>query len=161
MIGVFFFTTSFLITLVPTFILLGFDSISFHFCVQNFFATTSIILWNVLNNLIRCCNPTLRQVWGWNSHSQKWELGVLQDSKTPVILELNCRGQNTSPWDVLYTVGKALKCKCRKWPRMSHLDICSTSYSRKKGREWQFDSQPQKVKNQHNPGVCRWIATHC
>jgi hypothetical protein len=22
-----------------------------------------------------CRNPTLRQVWGWNSHSQKWELG--------------------------------------------------------------------------------------
>jgi hypothetical protein len=27
-----------------------------------------------------CHNPTLRQVWGWNSHSQKWELGVLRDS---------------------------------------------------------------------------------
>jgi hypothetical protein len=27
-----------------------------------------------------CRNPTLRQVWGWDSHSQKWELGVLQDS---------------------------------------------------------------------------------
>jgi hypothetical protein len=27
-----------------------------------------------------CRNPTLRQVWGWDSHSQKWELGVLWDS---------------------------------------------------------------------------------
>jgi len=27
-----------------------------------------------------CRNPTLRQVWGWNSHSQKWELGVFRDS---------------------------------------------------------------------------------
>jgi hypothetical protein len=28
-----------------------------------------------------CRNPTLRQVWGWDSHSQKWELGVLRDSQ--------------------------------------------------------------------------------
>jgi hypothetical protein len=26
-------------------------------------------------------NPTLRQVWRWDSHSQKWELGVLRDSQ--------------------------------------------------------------------------------
>jgi hypothetical protein len=48
-------------------------------------------------------------------------------------------------------------------PHMSHLDICSTSYGRKKGREsnWQFDSWPLKVGNRPNPGVCRWSATHC
>jgi hypothetical protein len=28
-----------------------------------------------------CCNPTLRQVWGWDSHSQKWEFEVLWDSR--------------------------------------------------------------------------------
>jgi hypothetical protein len=38
-------------------------------------------------------------------------------------------------WGVLYTIGKVLKCRCSKWPRMSHLDIFSTSYGRKKGRE--------------------------
>ncbi len=99
-----------------------------------------------------CRNPTLRQVWRWDSHSQKWELGV----------QLDCRGQNTSPWGVLYIVGKVLKCKCRKWPCMSHSDICSTSYGQKKGREsiWQFDSRPLKVKNRPDPGVCRWSATH-
>ncbi len=45
---------------------------------------------------------------------------------------------------------------------MSHLDICSTSYDKKKGREanWQFDSRPLKVGNQPNLGVCRWSATH-
>jgi hypothetical protein len=45
---------------------------------------------------------------------------------------------------------------------MSHSDICNTSYGRKKGREsnWQFDSQPQKVKNQPDPSVCKWSATH-
>jgi hypothetical protein len=33
-----------------------------------------------LGLMVMCCNPTLKQVWGWNSHSQKWELGVLRDS---------------------------------------------------------------------------------
>jgi hypothetical protein len=36
---------------------------------------------------------------------------------------------------VLSIIGKVLKCKCPKWPRMSHLDICSISYGQKKGRE--------------------------
>ncbi len=44
----------------------------------------------------------------------------LESFETPVTSELDCKGQDTSPWGVLYTVGKALKCKCRKWPRMSH-----------------------------------------
>jgi hypothetical protein len=45
---------------------------------------------------------------------------------------------------------------------MSHLDICSTSYGKKKGRKsnWEFDSQPLKVKNRPDPSVCRWSATH-
>jgi hypothetical protein len=55
-----------------------------------------------------------------------------------------------------------LKCKCPKWPHMSHLDICSTSYGWKKGREsnWQFDSRLLKVGNRPYPGVCRWSAKH-
>jgi hypothetical protein len=83
-------------------------------------------------------------------------------SGTPATLELDSRGQNTSPWGVLYTVRKALKFRCRKWPRMSHLDICTTSYGQKKGQEsnWQFDSRPQKVGNQPDSGVCKWSATH-
>jgi hypothetical protein len=28
-----------------------------------------------------CRNPTLRRVWGWNSHSQNGDLGVLRDSQ--------------------------------------------------------------------------------
>jgi hypothetical protein len=89
--------------------------------------------------------------------------GNLESSGTPKTSELDCRGQNTSPWNFFYTVWKVLKCKCRKWPRMSHLDICSISYGWKKGREsnWQFDSRPLKVRNQPDPGVCRWSATHC
>jgi hypothetical protein len=61
--------------------------------------------------------------------------GTWESSGTPKNLEFNCRGQNTLPWGVLYTVEKVLECRCPKWPRMSHLDICSTSYGRKKGHE--------------------------
>jgi hypothetical protein len=55
-----------------------------------------------------------------------------------------------------------LKCICRKWPLIGHLDICSTSYGKKKGQEsnWQFDSRPLKVKNRPNPSACRSTATH-
>jgi hypothetical protein len=61
--------------------------------------------------------------------------GNLESFRTPKHSELDCRGQNTLHWGVLYTVGKVLKYRCSKWPHMSHLDICSTSYGRKKGRE--------------------------
>jgi hypothetical protein len=83
------------------------------------------------------------------------DLGVLWDSQ-------NFRGQNTSLWSIPYIIGKLSKCKCQKWPHMSHLDICSTSYGKKKGWEsnWQFDSRPLKVKNRLNLDVCRWNVTH-
>jgi len=88
--------------------------------------------------------------------------GNLEPFETPEISELHCKGQNTSPWSVLYTVEKVLKCRCRKWPCMNHSDICSTSYGRKKGQEsnWQFDSWPLKVGNWPDPVVCKWSATH-
>jgi hypothetical protein len=90
------------------------------------------------------------------------ENGTWESSETLENSEFDCRGQNTLPWCVLYTVEKVLKRRCRKWPRMGHLDICSISYVRKKGREskWQFDSRPLKVVNQHDPSACRRSATH-
>ncbi len=83
--------------------------------------------------------------------------GNLESSGTPKNSKLDCKGQNTSHWDVLYTNGKVLKCRCRKWPCMNHLDICSPSYGQKKGQEsnWQFDSRPLKVRNRPLPDVCR------
>jgi len=89
--------------------------------------------------------------------NETWE-----SSETPENSEHNCRGQNTLHRGVFYIVRKFLKCKCPKWPRMSHLDICSTSYRQKKGREsnWQFDSQALKVKNWPDPNVCRWSVIH-
>jgi hypothetical protein len=43
-----------------------------------------------------------------------------------------------------------------------HLDICSTSYDKKKGwkSNWQFDSWPLKVRNRPDPSACRWSAIH-
>jgi hypothetical protein len=68
--------------------------------------------------------------------------GNLESFGTPENSELDFRGQNTSHWGVLGIIGKVLKCRCPKWPRMSHLDIYSSSYGQKKGREsnWQFQS---------------------
>jgi hypothetical protein len=68
--------------------------------------------------------------WGLGS-----PLGLSKIQRTPKNSEFNCKGQNTSPWGVFYTVGKVLKRKCQKWPHMNHLDIFSTSYVWKKGRE--------------------------
>jgi hypothetical protein len=89
---------------------------------------------------------------------EEWE----DDIHTPKILKFNFRGQNTSHWCVFYIIGKLSKCRCQKWARISHLNISNTSYDEKKGRKsnWQFDSQPLKVKNQPNPDACKWSATH-
>jgi len=83
--------------------------------------------------------------------------GNLESSGTLATSEFDSRGQNTSPWSVLYTVEKALKFRCRKWPHMSHSDIYNTSYGRKSN--WQFDSRPLKVGNRPDLNVCRWSAT--
>ncbi len=50
-----------------------------------------------------------------------------------------------------------MKCRCPKWPRVSHLDIYNPSYGQKKGQEsnWQFDSRPLKVGNQADSDVFR------
>jgi hypothetical protein len=46
---------------------------------------------------------------------------------------------------------------------MNHLDICNTSYDKKKGWEsnWQFNSRALKVVNRLDPSACRWSATRC
>jgi hypothetical protein len=78
-----------------------------------------------------------------------WKSQELESFATPECLELDSKGQNTSHWGVLGVIEKVLKRKYRKWPRIGHLDICSSSYGQKKGREsnWQFDSRPLKVRN--------------
>jgi len=89
-------------------------------------------------------------------------MGTWESFGTPESSEFDCRGQNTLPWSIVQVIGNLLKCRCRKWPRMSHLDICSTSYGKKKGREsnWQFDSRPLEVGNRPDLNVWRWSAMH-
>jgi hypothetical protein len=84
-----------------------------------------------------------------------WKSRELESSGTPECSELDSKGQNTSHWGVLGVIGKVLKRKYRKWPRIDHLDICSSSYGQKKGREsnWQFDSRPLKVGNRPFPDI--------
>jgi hypothetical protein len=103
--------------------------------------------------------PYFGRVGGWLSHSRNGDLGVRRTLK---ISEFDFVGQNTLHWNILYIIGKLSKRRCRKWACKNDLEICSTSYVKRKGREsnWQFDSQPLKIKNQLDPGVCRWSATH-
>jgi len=79
-----------------------------------------------------CHNPT------WKSVRMRLTLpkfGTWESSGTSKTSEFDFGGQNTLHLSVLYIIGKLLKCKCRKWPHMGHLDICSTSYGKKKGQE--------------------------
>ncbi len=99
-----------------------------------------------------CRNPLLAKCED-ETHTPK--VGDLESSGTPECVEFNNRGQNTSDWGVLGVIGKVLKCRCPKCPRIGHLDICSPIYGQKKGREsnWQFESRPLKVKNRHLPDI--------
>ncbi len=99
-----------------------------------------------------CRNPTLAKCGGEAQHSQSWDL---ESFGTPKCLEFDSKAQNTSHWGVLGVIGKFLKRRYRKWPRIGHLDICSPSYGQKKGREsnWQFDSRPLKVRNRPLPDL--------
>jgi hypothetical protein len=106
--------------------------------------------------------PHFGQVWGWSPTLGK--VGDLESFGTPECSKLDSKKQNTSHWGVLDVVGKVLKRRYRKCPRIGNSDICSSSYGQKKGREsnWQFDSRPLKVGNQPLSDVrfecatCRW-----
>jgi hypothetical protein len=97
--------------------------------------------------------PYFGQVWGWSPTLGKSE--DLESLGTPECSELDNKAQNTSHWGVLGIIGKVLKRRYRKWPRIGHLEICRPSYGQKKGREsnWQFDSRPLKVGNRSLPDL--------
>jgi hypothetical protein len=107
-----------------------------------------------------CRNPILEE---WEDDSLIPKMGTWESVGTLKTSKFNFNGQNTSHWGVLYIIGKLSKCICWKWAFMSHLDIYNTNYDKKKGREsnCQFDSRLLKFKNQPDPGVFRWSATHC
>jgi hypothetical protein len=100
--------------------------------------------------------PVATLLWvKWEDETPTPKVEDLESSGTPECLEFNSRGQNTLHWGVLNIIGKVLKRRYRKWPRIGHLDICSPSYGQKKGRElnWQFDSRPLKVGNRPFPDL--------
>jgi len=83
------------------------------------------------------------------------ENGTWESFGTPENLEHDYRDQNTSHWCVLYTVGKVLKYRCSKWPRMNHLDNCSISYG------WMAVWLPTiKSGNRPDLGVCKRSTTN-
>jgi hypothetical protein len=71
----------------------------------------------------------------WEDETPTPKVGDLESSGTPECLELDRKAQNTWHWGVLGVIGKVLKLRYRKWPRIGHLDICSPSYGQKKGWE--------------------------
>jgi hypothetical protein len=83
---------------------------------------------------------------------KKWGFGVPRDSR---MFRARQKAQNTLHWGVLGVIGKVLKRRYRKWPRIGHLDIFRPSYGQKKGQEsnWQFDSRPLKVGNRPLPNL--------
>jgi len=91
----------------------------------------------------------------WEDETPTPKVGDLESFGTPECLEFDNKAENTSPWGVLGVIGKVLKLRCPKCPRITHLDICNPSYGQKKGREsnWQFDSRPLKVGNRHLPDI--------
>jgi len=93
-------------------------------------------------NVKRCTFYVATPLWAKcedETHTPK--VGDLESSGTPKCLEFDSRGQNTSDWGVFGVIGKVLKCRCPKWPRIGHLDICSLSYGQKKGRESNWESK--------------------
>jgi hypothetical protein len=105
------------------------------------------------NLCYKLSQPYFGQVWGWSATLGKSE--DLESSRTPECSEFDSKAQNTLHWGVLGVIGKVLKRRYRKWPRIGHLNICSPSYGQKKGREsnWQFDSRPLKVGNRPLPDL--------
>jgi hypothetical protein len=114
---------------------------------KSFHSTLCWLPWSHLILIIIIVATPLWPSVGVKPNTSK--VGDLESSGTPECLEFDSKAQETSYWGVLDVIGKVLKRRYRKWPRIGHLNICSSSYGQKKGREsnWQFDSRPLKVGN--------------
>jgi hypothetical protein len=92
------------------------------------------------------------RVWKWTltlpNELPFWEL---ESQWTLETLESDRKGQNPFPWKILYIIWKLLKCRCPKWARITHLDICNTSYGQKKGRESSDSLTPDHGKSRIDP----------
>jgi hypothetical protein len=81
-----------------------------------------------------CRTPTLAKCGG-EAQPNTWKSWDWESSGTPKCSELDNKGKNTLHWGVLGVIGKVLKRKYRKCPRIGNSDICSPSCGQKKGRE--------------------------
>ncbi len=90
-------------------------------------------------------------------------LGELEFRWTLKFSKNDYRGQNPLDWKKNYIIENLRKRKCLKQARMTCLDIWNTSYGQRKVQEsnWQFNSQPLKVKNCPDFLACRWRVTYC
>jgi hypothetical protein len=79
-------------------------------------------------------------------------MGTWESFRTLEILELDCRGQNTSPWGVLHIIGKLPKCRCR---RLQH-KLSTKKGSRVKLTVWlpttnsQESTRPRRLQGECN-----------
>jgi hypothetical protein len=92
------------------------------------------VLLSTTNNVVvladlKCRSPTLEK---WEDDSLTPKMGTWELARTPETSKFDCKGQNTSHQGVLYIIRKLLKCRCRKWACMSHLDICSQVMTKRK-----------------------------
>jgi hypothetical protein len=91
-------------------------------CFQNWKLCQKIVLSFKLHPKLRLNHPSgIHDVLSWEivatplwgkcevaTHTPGESSGILENS------ELDCKGQNTLHWSVLYIVGKVSKCKCLK-----------------------------------------------
>jgi hypothetical protein len=120
------------------------NNVSRWWIMDNIFGLT------IVNLICKCTFIVATPLWpsvGVKPNTPK--VGDLESSGTPECLEFDSKAQNTSHWGVLGVIGKLLKRRYLKWPRIGHLDIWSSSYGQKKGGEsnCQFDFRPLKVGN--------------
>jgi hypothetical protein len=83
------------------------------------------------------------------------KVGIWSPPGLPNVQSSTARGKTPCIGGVLGVIGKVLKRRYRKYPRILDLDISSPRYGQKKGRQsnWQFDSRPLKVGNRPSPDV--------
>jgi len=106
-------------------------------------------------------------VWGnmreWTfTLPRQLSLWEMKSRWIPKASESDFRGQNSMACSILYIIGNFFEHKFLKWACITHLNIWNTSYGQKKGQEsnCQFDSQPEKVRNQPDLLSYRGRATY-
>jgi len=106
--------------------------------------------WHFVQN---CRNPTLAKCGGEAQHLET--VRIWSPPGLPNVQSSTARPKTPRIGGVLGVIGKVLKLRYQKCPRILDLEFCKLSYGQKKGREsnWQFDSWPLKVGNRPVPDV--------